>query len=183
MQFAKESRISHPAKLVLDTMIERLEEVAAFMPSVESIERRSLERREDGTIHVVRIWQGTADAAPKAVRPFLSREALRWTDEAVWTPADHKVDWKISTSMSGLYTCGGTNYFEPHPEAPETDTRLRVTGALQVYPDKLPGVPGFLGKRLAPQIEKFVVNLLTPNVMQVATGLQGFLDDEQKKAG
>ena len=53
---------------------------------------------------------------------------------------------------------------------------MRVTGTLQVYPERLPGIPKFLGKRLAPQVEKFVVGLITPNLTDVAVGLQGYLD-------
>ena len=116
------------------------------------------------------------DNAPSALKPFLSDEVMGWTDTAIWTPAEYKVDWTLSTSMGGLYDCSGTNFFEPDPANPESGTRMRVTGTLQVYPDRLPGLPKFLGKRLAPQVEKFVVGLITPNLTDVADGLQGYLD-------
>ena len=176
MHFEKASIVSHPASLVLETMIERMERVVPFMPSVEGIELKSREDLDDGLLKIVRRWQGTADSAPSAVRPFLSQEAMAWTDTALWTPEEYKVEWTLSTSMGRLYDCSGINYFEPDPDAPETSTRMRVTGELTIYPERLPGVPKFLGKRLAPQIERFVVNLITPNLTDVAVGLQGFLD-------
>ncbi|MDP6946312.1 MAG: hypothetical protein QF464_19340 [Myxococcota bacterium] len=168
--------MSHPADLVLETMIERMHEIVPFLPSVSAIDLISREDVGDAQVRIVRRWQGTADAAPGALRPFLTDEAMAWTDTALWTPADFKVDWTLSTSMGRLYDCAGTNYFGPDPEDPEGATRMRVTGQLQVYPERLPGVPRFLGKRLAPQVEKFVVGLITPNLTDVAVGLQGYLD-------
>lgn len=176
MEFDNESRISHPASKVLETMIERMEAIVPFLPSVEAIRTESREDRPDGTIRIVRYWQGTADTAPSAVRPFLSKEMLGWIDTAIWTPAEHKVAWSHSTKMSKLYDCSGVNWFEPDPRDPERSTRCRITGTLSIYPEKLPGVPGFLAKRLAPQIEKFVIHLITPNLTDLAKGLQGYLD-------
>lgn len=178
MQFSKESSVSHPAQVVLDTMIHGMESIVPFLPSVESIETLEKGEEIEGRIRVVRRWQGTADSAPSAVRPFLSRESLAWTDTAVWTPAEWKVEWSLSTSMSKLYDCSGVNYYEPDPAAPEGSTRMRITGDLVVYPDRLPGLPRFLARKLAPQVEKFVVNLITPNLTDVAKGLQGYLDDQ-----
>lgn len=178
MEFEKHSKVSHPASLVLDTMIEHMENIVPFLPSVEGIETLSREELSDAQLKIVRRWSGSADKAPSAIRPFLSPEVMSWTDTAVWTPAEYKVDWTLTTSMGELYKCSGSNYFEPHPDDPEKATRMRVTGSLQVFPERLPGVPRFLGKRLAPQVEKFVVNLITPNLTDVAIGLQGYLDDK-----
>jgi len=176
MQFEKTSVVSHPADLVLETMIERMHKIVPFLPSVSAIDLISRDDLGDDEIRIVRKWQGTTDSAPSALRPFLTDEAMAWTDTALWTPSEHKVDWTLATSMGRLYDCSGTNYFGPDPDDPEGSTRMRVTGTLQIYPDRLPGVPRFLGKRLAPQVEKFVVNLITPNLTDVAIGLQGYLD-------
>ena len=157
-------------------MIERMHEVVPFMPSVTSIELVSREALPNDQLRIVRRWQGAMDNAPSALKPFLSEDVMGWTDTAVWTPAEYKVDWTLSTSMGQLYDCSGTNFFEPDPSDPEKSTRMRVTGTLQVYPERLPGLPKFLGKRLAPQVEKFVVGLITPNLTDVADGLQGYLD-------
>jgi len=176
MNFEKASIVSHPAALVLETMIERMHEIVPFLPSVTGIELVSREDVGSDQIRIVRRWQGTTDSAPGALRPFLTDEAMGWTDTALWTPSEYRVDWTLSTSLGKLYDCSGTNYFEPDPDALETSTRMRVTGVLQVYPERLPGIPRFLGKKLAPQVEKFVVGLITPNLTDVADGLQGYLD-------
>ena len=176
MNFEKASVVSHPAALVLETMIERMQEIVPFLPSVNGIELISRDDQANGQIKIVRKWHGSMDNAPSALRPFLSDEVMAWTDTALWTPEDYRVDWTLSTSMGRLYDCSGTNFFEPDPQDPEGGTRMRVTGTLQVYPERLPGLPKFLGKRLAPQVEKFIVGLITPNLTDVAVGLQGYLD-------
>lgn len=179
MRFQRSSTVSHPAALVLDVMMNRLAEVVPFMPNIESIELKSREDLGDDRVRIVRYWQGTSDALPAALRPFVPREALGWTDTAVWVPAAYKVDWTFSTSLSRFYDCAGTNYFEPHPKEPETATRIRITGNLDVFADQLPAVPSFLGSRLKPQIEKFVVDLLSPNLTETAVGLQAYLDQRR----
>ncbi|MCB9786949.1 MAG: hypothetical protein H6744_09690 [Deltaproteobacteria bacterium] len=175
MRFAEEREVTHKPELVLETMIERMNEIVPFLPSIESIETREHETLPDGRIRIVRYWQAKPDSAPSAVRPFVTKEHLGWIDTALWTPSEFKVDWTLSTSMSKFYTCGGTNSFGPHPDRPE-NTLVRIAGELEIYADKLPGVPGFIGKRIAPQVEKFVVNMITPNLVELAPGLQGYLD-------
>jgi len=182
MRFEEASKVTKPASRVLHTMIEEMEKIVPFLPSVESITTEKIERLDDGRVHILRRWQGNSSSAPSAVRPFLSREALAWLDDAMWTPNEHKVDWTLKTSLSRLYDCSGSNTFKPHPDDPEGATLMRVTGDLTVYPDKLPGVPGFLARKLAPQIEKFVVKLITPNIMDLAVGLQGYYDSLDKKS-
>jgi hypothetical protein len=175
MDFSRESILEHPADTVLELMIHRMEELVPFLTTVESIETLAHEARDDGRIRIRRRWQGLPDTAPKALRPFLNRELIAWYDEALWTPSEYKVEWQLSSSMGRFYSCGGMNFFEPNPAAPDSSTRVRLTGDLEILADQIPGVPKFLARRAAPQIEKFIVSLVTPNLNEVVTGLQGYL--------
>lgn len=176
MQFDRESKVTHPAALILDTMINRMQETVPFLPNVESIELKERTDLPDGRIKIIRRWQGSSDTVPSVLAPFLSRETLAWTDTALWIPQEYRVEWSLSTSMGKFYDCSGNNFFEPDPADPQKATRIRISGTLTVYPERLPGMPSFLGRRLAPQVEKFIVNLITPNLMDVASGLQKYLD-------
>jgi len=176
MKFNKSNKVSHPAAAILDLMINRMEEIVPFLPNVEGIELREREDLPDGRIRIVRHWQGAASNVPAPLRPFVSTEMLGWTDTALWHPSEYKVEWEMSTNLSAFYECSGTNYFEPYPKQEDAATRVRVTGELTIFPNKLPGVPSFLGSRLAPQVEKFVVALLTPNMEDLAKGLQAYFD-------
>ena len=55
---------------------------------------------------------------------------------------------------------------------------LRIRGDLDVSLSGIPGVPRFLASRVAPHVEKYIVQLLTPNLLAVATGLERFLKDQ-----
>jgi hypothetical protein len=52
-----------------------------------------------------------------------------------------------------------------------------LTGELHIQASKIPGVPRLLARQLAPQIEKFIVRLITPNLEQVNRSLGTFLDE------
>jgi len=183
MHFEEVDSVSHAAGLVLETMIERMEAIVPFLPNVESIETLEVKSLKNGRTRILRRWQGKADSMPAALRPFLPRDILAWLDTALWVPAEYRVEWTQSTCMEGvaqLYACSGVNYFEPHPDDPQRRTRIRITGDLRVHAERLPGIPGFLAQRLAPQVERFIVGLITPNLTDLAKGLQRYFDAQRK---
>jgi hypothetical protein len=166
-------------------MIRDMEAIVPFLPNIDSISTEEVQEQPDGGIRIVRRWLGTIDAAPAVVRPFLSPEWLGWIDTAVWTPAEYKVDWQhtpVVSYLARLYECAGTNRFGPDPNDPLHSTKIQISGNLVIHARALPGVPGFLATRLAPQIEKFVINLVTPNLTDLANGLQGYLDQQQRNS-
>jgi hypothetical protein len=179
MHFSRNATVSHPAAVLLETMIHRMEAIVPFLPNVASITTVRRETLPGGRLRIVRRWQGMLDSVPAPLRPFLSARWLGWIDTAVWTPAAYKVEWTHSPAVSRLaafYDCHGTNYFEPDPRDPQHSARIRINGKLTVHPRALPGMPGFLADRLSPQVEKFVINLVTPNLTDLAEGLQRYLD-------
>ena len=182
MRFNVTAAVSHPPEVVLETMIERMEEIVPFLPNVARITTLSSARRRGGSIAIERRWEGSLDGIPAALRRFVSLQWAAWIDSALWTPAQYKVEWRQTAAVqriADLYACAGTNYFEPDSRDPARVTRVRVTGELTVYPDAFPGVPGLFGRRLAPQLEAFVVRLLTPNLTDLASGLQRYLDERK----
>ena len=180
MNFHKEDTIAHPADLVLDIMIQRIEAIVPYLPNIERIDTLETKHLRDGRQHLIRRWQASSDKLPKTLRPFISTEWLAWIDDALWSPAEYKVDWSLSTKLGRLYDCAGTNYLEPDPKATDRRTRIRITGNLTVYPDRVPGIPALLSKHLAPIVERFIVDLITPNLTSVAKGLDRYLKHEAR---
>ncbi len=179
MEFCRETKVHHSATLLLKTMIERMEDIVPFLPNIASIETVKKTKRPDGTWEIVRRWEAKAEHVPSLVRPFLTRELLQWLDYALWVPSQYKVEWRQEPQVraaKGLYECHGTNFFLPDPEGPETVSCVRVTGSLEVHPEKFPGVPTFLARRVAPQVERFIVRLIEPNLVELAKGLEAYLD-------
>jgi hypothetical protein len=179
MDFKTENRLEHPAKDVLEIMIHNMEKVVPFMPTIDFIETEKFEQRENGQIYILRKWKGSSSTAPKALKPFLSDEMLTWHDDALWTPEDYKVDWNLRSSLGKLYDCGGTNYFGPHPDD-ENASLIRLAGTLKIYPDRIPGIPRFLAKRVAPQAEAFILKLVSPNLTEVVSGLEKYLTAQKE---
>lgn len=178
MRFQHTAKVSHPPATILDLMTQRMHEIVPFLLNVEKIEMQERQDLPEGRIRIVSHWHATQKSIPAPMRPFFSTELISWIDDALWTPAEHKVDWTMSTRFSKFFEANGTNYYEPTDGGAATD--ITINGNLTVYPERLPGMPTFLAERLKPQVEKFVVELIAPNLTDVAIGLQEYLD---KKAG
>jgi hypothetical protein len=177
MDFLVETHLTQPAERVVRAFMDELERVTPYMKSVDDVHTVERDQGEGDAQRIIRKWQGSAMSSPAVLRPFLTKESLSWLDDALWFPSEYRVEWNVTSSMSRLYTCGGTNYFEPHPEHPDEWTRVRLTGKIQIHPDKFPGVPTFLARKLAPALERFIVKKFEPNFRDLAAGLQRYFDD------
>ena len=99
-------------------------------------------------------------------------------DFAEWNDAESHVDWTIKTkAFTEAVTCNGRNEILADGDA----TVVRLTGELNIALKGIPGVPSFLAKRLAPQVEKFIVSLITPNLEKVNQSIERFLDAENRE--
>lgn len=174
MKFEEITACEYSAAAVLDAMIYKVEELVPYMENVEFIETRKFEER-DGKIYTERYWQGTASTVPAILRPFVSKNSLGWVDYGIWTPNEWRVDWRVETQHSKFTSCSGINIFEPHPEALETRTKCTIAGDFTVYGDKIPAVPAFMGKKMAPTIEKIILGYMIPNFRQLSVGMAAYL--------
>ena len=177
MKFEYKELITHPLAIVYPVVRDRLIELPAHLPNVDFIQELSREEKEPGCHTIVNEWHGNATSAPAPVRPFLSDSMTNWRDYALWFDAEKEVQWRFETThFESLYTCEGVNYFE---EAGPSQTCIRLTGDLTVYPQRVPGVPRLLAKRLAPSVESFLMNLVTPNLKYMPHAVQALLDSER----
>ena len=63
-------------------------------------------------------------------------------------------------------------------EEADGGTLVRLTGDLQINLQKLPGMPSFMAKRLVPEVERFILRLITPNLQRVNASLEEFLKQQ-----
>ena len=70
-------------------------------------------------------------------------------------------------------TCTGSNTFY---EEQDGRTRVVLDGELTIDLKKVRGIPKFLGKSLGPKLEKFIVELVTPNLEKVNVSLEAYLN-------
>ena len=173
MKIRSETRLHHPIEKVFEAYRDRMAEVAAFLPDVESIEVIS-RTEEDGKVILHNEWRADVDI-PAVATKFLKPEHLRWDDYATWDTGLRKCAWRIETRVfSDGFTCAGTTELTEDGDG----TRIVLDGDISISLSGVPGVPGFLGKRIAPQVEKFVVALIAPNLEKTNEAIGRYLDSQ-----
>lgn len=173
MEIRSETRLHHPIDAVFEAYRDRLSEVAAFVPDIKQI--TVLSRVEDGDKVVLHNEWRSDREPPKVAAKFVSSEQMCWDDHATWFGDDKRCEWVIKPrAFASSVDCKG----QTHLIADEDATLVRLVGQLNIDLRDIPGVPGFLGKRLAPQIEKFIVALITPNLERTNGAIGRFLDSQ-----
>lgn len=74
--------------------------------------------------------------------------------------------------MESLFSCSGTNYFEHVDDA---TCKMRFTGDIETYLERVPGISPTLGRRLAPKADRWLVNMLMPNIARLPVALNALL--------
>ena len=173
MKFQETAVIALPAPDVFALMAERVEELVPFLPNIDSIRTEALEKKDKLRTITTRLWQALPGHLPRAFRPFLSAEMMSWTDHSTWDASDFSEVWNVTNpGPVDLYTCTGRNTFRPHPERPETHTLVHFSGDLELKPEHVKGVPAFLGRRLKPAVEAFIVRLISQNFAEVMAAMR-----------
>jgi hypothetical protein len=175
-----DARISFPRETVFKTYRDRLPELVPHLPNIKRI---TVEKREDdaggraGISKLVNLWEAKGEV-PRVAQSIIKPENLAWIDYAEWNLNDWTCEWRIQTKMfTDNVKCGGKNRYIV---VDDKMTMLEIRGSLDVDLKGVPGVPKFLAGTVAPVVEKFIVALLTPNLLSVAKGLEAFLKAEAK---
>lgn len=173
MKIRSESRIAYPREQVYLAYRDRLPDIASFIADIERIDVVSRTQTDEG-VRLHNSWYSKTEI-PAVVSKFIRPEHLRWDDHADWNDSGFYVDWTIKThAFTEAVRCSGRNEIIEEGDG----TLVRLTGDLQVNLKEIRGVPSFLAKRLAPQVEKFIVTMITPNLEETNASIQRFLDSE-----
>lgn len=175
MQINATSVIRHPRARVYKAYRDEMVQIAPYMANIKEIIVKSREEA-DGRVKLHNEWVGEGDI-PRVVQGIIKPEMVRWDDYADWDDAASACDWRIRLRVfTDNVRCGGTNRFmEEGPDA----TRVVLSGTLEVELRDIPGVPRILASRVAPQVEKFIIALITPNLEQVNAALGRYLDAQK----
>jgi hypothetical protein len=172
VQIHATSIIQHPRARVYRAYRDELPAIAPFMSNIREI--KVLERVDrPGGVRLHNEWWGKAEV-PKVVQGLVKPEMVKWDDFADWDDAAWCCSWSIKIRFfTDNMKCGGTNRFE---EVGPNTTRVVLSGNLDVHLKDIPGVPRLLAGGLAPQVEKFIVALIRPNLEQTNASLGRYLD-------
>lgn len=179
MQFECTDEVGHDIEEVFHLVRDDMTALVPYLSDVEEI--KVLERKDEpGGIRIVNVWRGSTSKAPGIVQKFISPELVTWTDHAFW-PKDRKLaEWRLEPRVGGrLFECKGTTAVIPGT-APGR-CKIQIKGDLNIYPERLPGVPRLLAGTVRSKIEEFVVGMIVPNLQTMARGVQGYFDDKKGK--
>lgn len=147
-----------------------------FMPDTDEITVISREELE-GEVKIVNRWRASLNKIPGALRSFVKPEMLSWNDHARWTEEDYTARWELEAIGSNrLFSCHGeTSIVE---EAGEVF--LKIVVEFEIYPERVPGIPKFLAKKLGPQLEKLIGDVLSVNMRQMAQSITAYAAERSK---
>ncbi len=172
MKINASSVIAHPRARVFAAYRDELPQVAPYMHNVKEIVVRSRTPREGG-VKLHNEWVGKGEI-PKVAQGVVKPEMLRWDDFADWDDATTSCNWELKIRLfAEKFHCSGRTVLADEGAG---RTRVTLTGTLELDMRDIPGVPRFLAGTVAPQVEKFVIALVTPNLEQVNASLQKYLD-------
>jgi hypothetical protein len=174
MKFNLTDEIAFPLDEVFHTHRDCLVELVDYLPNVEEVVVESREE-SDGVVKLVNRWKGASSDVPAPLRPVIKPEMLTWIDRAQWDESRHRCDWQITlTALPEAVTAKGFNLFLDEGD----ETVIQMSGEFVIHPEKVPGMPTFMAKRLAPTLEKFVVGLLQPNLKRSNKAVEEYLEDQ-----
>mgnify|MGYP002633954990 CR=1 FL=1 len=173
MRIHSESIIRHPRDAAFGAYRDRLSDIVPYLADIKEV--RVLSRKEaPGSVTLHNLWVADREI-PTFAKGFLKPHMLQWDDHAEWRDQERRCHWRLETFFKDGVLCSGTNTFLAID--PQT-TRVVLEGELLIDLNKIPGVPRLLARRVGPQVEKFIVGLISPNLQKVNDSLQKFLDDQ-----
>lgn len=174
MRIDVDAKIPFDRDTVFKTYRDHLTELVPYLPNVKSIE--VLERKDEGaSTSFKNLWTAKGEI-PRIAQGFLKPEMLTWYDLATWNQDSSSNEWRIQMRvMEKVVDCRGANTFE----TVGSDTVLHIRGELNLDLKQVPGVPRFLAGTAGPAVEKFIVGMLKPNLVEVSKGIEKFLRAKQ----
>lgn len=172
MELESKTVVNAPLEKVYDLVKNQLPDIVPYLPNVDKIE--VMEKSEDGSkTHLINKWYAKADV-PGIVKSFIKPEIFCWKDDANWDDDSHSVDYSLESFLANdLFDAKGKNSFT---SVDENKTELTISCKVTIYPEKVPGVPRLLAKKVAPAIEGLIEKLLAPNLSSLGDGLNQYLE-------
>ncbi|MFN8370794.1 MAG: SRPBCC family protein [Bacteriovoracaceae bacterium] len=170
MKLESKDIINAPLDVVFKLVRDDLEKIVPYLLNIKKIEMKERTEKND-ELHLINHWYAKAEI-PAVAQKFVKPELFSWKDTAIWKNKEYKVDYKLESFWANdLYSAKGTNSFKA---INDKQTELTVSCEVEIYPDKVPGVPKFLMKQVLPAIEGLLTKALAPNLTALAKGLNEY---------
>lgn len=155
------------------------DDMPAVVPFLYDIDRiEVIEREEDGDIvRILNHWYGSLNKIPRALRAFVKPELMSWKDHAEWSTEKRQASWWLESRVGdGIFDCTGTTTIE---EIDADSARLSMAIDLQIYPEKVPGIPRLIARKVRRQLENLIAGLLTPNMKNLSVSIRRYAEGKR----
>lgn len=162
--------INAPLERVYDIVKNELPQVALHLPNIKNIEVIS-SKKMSANHQITNRW--TAEAkVPSLIKRFLKEDLFSWKDTALWNDKKNEVKYELESFVSkDIFDARGHNFFK----SKGNKTELRLTCEVNIYPEKIPGVPRLIASKVQPAIEKLIKSMLEPNMTSLGEGIKTYL--------
>jgi hypothetical protein len=172
MQLQHTDVIDAPLEQVYAIVKDKLPEVVPFLPNIKQIKVLEYKKKDDGKTYVTNQWYAEA-SVPALVQKFLSEDLFSWKDIAVWDDSKYEVEYSLESLVGkDIYTATGRNVFKACGEG---KTELTLTCQIEIYPERIPGVPKLIARKVQPVVEQLIEKMLGPNLTSLGDGIRSYL--------
>jgi len=154
------------------------DDMPALVPFLYDVDRiEVVEREEDGDlVQILNHWYGSLNKVPRALRAFVKPELMSWIDHAEWSTEARQARWWLESKVGDdVFDCTGTTTIE---EIDEDTAQLKMKIDLKIYPERVPGIPRLLARKVRSQIENLIAGQLTPNMENLAVSIRRYAEDK-----
>jgi len=169
--------INAPVDEVFRIARDQLMDLVPYFPNISRIEVKEKTSPKEGTLNFVNHWHAKVDV-PSVAKKFITPELLSWKDIASWDEPSKVVTYRLESFIANdLFKSQGRNTFVAEGSG---KTRLTVSCEVEIYPEKVPGVPRLLASTVKPAIEEIIRKMLEPNLTSLAKGLNAHFAKQSK---
>ena len=171
MKLESQDIIPRPREEVYNVLKNDLEKLVPYMPNVKKIEMVNRVEKGEGLTAIINHWYANAEI-PTIAKKFIKEDLMSWKDKAVWNDKEFLVEYELESFWGNdIYDATGKNIIS---ELGPNKTQLTLTCDLVIHPNKVPGVPKFLVKKVLPAIEGLIQKILQPNLTSLGKGLNEY---------
>lgn len=174
MQLESTSTIHRNVQDVFILVRDNLDKIVPFLPNISKV--NVLEKvpmdptNPDGKLKITNKWFAKADI-PSVAKKFIKPDIFCWKDCAIWDPTNFSVQYHLESYVAkDLFKASGCNTFKAVPNDPNS-CEIHFSCTVQIFPEKIPGVPKFLASTAMPHLEKMIQNMLRPNLTMLGEGI------------
>lgn len=155
-----------------DNLHAHLPQLAPWLPHVANIEilkEQPISERRSSREYA---WHVDEQVVPTVAKPFVKDHLEALHSHTLWHHDQYMVELRFYLdTVPGLLDCEGQCLFTVE----EGRIVATISASIEIYPEKLPGVPAILGRSIRSAVEDVVEDAIRPPLEALPNALDNFL--------